>query len=311
MARHVHYRKPPLTLEAQADLLIGRGMSGDRDLMIERLSTVSYYRLSGYSFPFRNPDSETFRPGTTFEAVWRRYTFDRNLRLLVLDAIERIEVAARALLAHHHSLVHGPFAYAEDGTSLSFDSSDEREKFLEHLRQEKERSREQFVRHFNVRYGDPYLPVWMATEIMSFGTMLTFYRAARPTVKARVAEPFSVPELVFTSWLLTLNTVRNICAHHGRLWNRELGVKPKIPRREMHPAWHAPYKIPNNRVFGVLTLCRYCLDCISPRSGWAGRFDTLLDEYADVPLAAMGMPANWKVHAIWNESPAGAGDASS
>ena len=101
------YAKPPLTLEQQADQLLPRGMVGDRDVMIARLRSVSYYRLSGYWFPFRNAD-DSFKPGTSFEAVWNRYVFDRRLRLLVMDAIERIEVAVRSQLAHHHSLHYRP-----------------------------------------------------------------------------------------------------------------------------------------------------------------------------------------------------------
>ena len=100
----VKYTKEPLTFEQQADRLIRRGMQGDRELIVARLASVNYYRLSGYCYPFRNLD-DTFRPGTTFAAVWQRYVFDRRLRLLVMDAIERIEVAVRFQLAYHHA--HG------------------------------------------------------------------------------------------------------------------------------------------------------------------------------------------------------------
>ena len=113
------YTKSPLTLEQQADLLLSRGMLGDRALMIDRLAVVNYYRLSGYWHPFRKQGDDAFRPGTTFEAVWDRYVFDRHLRLLVMDAIERIEVAVRTQLAY--SLAHrqgDPFAYATDPTGI-------------------------------------------------------------------------------------------------------------------------------------------------------------------------------------------------
>ena len=96
------YDKPPLSFDEQADRLIQRGMTGDRELMKTQLAAVNYYRLSGYWYPFRNPD-DTFKPGTTFEMVWQRYAFDRRLRLLVMDAIERLEVAIRSQLAYHHA----------------------------------------------------------------------------------------------------------------------------------------------------------------------------------------------------------------
>ena len=109
------YTKPPLTFEQQADLLLSRGMQGDRSVMIDRLGAVNYYRLSGYWHIFRTGTSHQFRPNTTFDFVWQPYIFDRRLRLLVMDAIERIEVTVRTQLAYHHShLARSPFGYADD-----------------------------------------------------------------------------------------------------------------------------------------------------------------------------------------------------
>ncbi|MDR4496341.1 MAG: Abi family protein [Candidatus Scalindua sp.] len=108
----MRYEKPPLTFSQQADLLIGRGLIADRSILIEKLKAVSYYRLSGYWYPFRNTDN-SFKPGTTLEKIWERYTFDRQLRLLVIDTIERVEVSVRTSLIYHLSHAHGPFAYTD------------------------------------------------------------------------------------------------------------------------------------------------------------------------------------------------------
>lgn len=117
----MRYAKPPRTLEEQADLLLSRGMKGDRAAMIARLAVVNYYRLSGYWHPFRNPGADTFRPNTTFDSVWQRYAFDRRLRLLVMDAIERIEVAVRTRLAYCLAHQSGdPFAYATNPAARWF-----------------------------------------------------------------------------------------------------------------------------------------------------------------------------------------------
>lgn len=104
------YAKAALTFEQQAGKLLGRGLVADRSALINRLKAVNYYRLSGYLYPFRNPD-DTFRSGTTLDAVWQRYTFDRQLRLLALDGIERVEVCVRTALVYHHAHKHGPFGY--------------------------------------------------------------------------------------------------------------------------------------------------------------------------------------------------------
>lgn len=294
------YAKPPLTLEQQADQLLGRGMVGDRDLMIVRLRSVSYYRLSGYWFPFRNTD-HSFRSGTSFDAVWNRYVFDRRLRLLVMDAIERIEVAVRSQLAHHHSLHYGPFAYATDPGTLPKLTIKEHQDFLSHIEEETNRSRESFARHFQKKYGDCHrrLPIWMASEVTAFGSVLTFFRGAHRKEKRLVADMFGLPDAVFGSWLLTLHTIRNVCAHHGRLWNRELGVKPMIPLADDYPGWHDPVVVRNNRVFCVLTICCWCLRRIAPQSEWSERLRGLLARSANIPLPDMGFPANWEQCPIW------------
>ena len=296
------YTKPPLTLEQQADQLLHRGMIGDRDLIISRLQSVSYYRLSGYWIPFRNPD-DSFKPGTTFDAVWNRYAFDRRLRLLVMDAIERIEVTVRSNLAHHHSLHYGPFAYVTDPGTLPKLTVQERQEFLDHIKEEANRSHEQFVTHFREKYGDThdFLPIWMASEVMAFGSVLTFFNGAQRKEKRPVANVFGMPDTVFGSWLLTLHAIRNICAHHARLWNRELGVKPMVPLLADYPDWHQPVVVHNNRVFVVLTICRWCLARIAPQSHWAERLQGLLDAFPAIPLADLGFPMNWKLCPIWTK----------
>ena len=302
----MRYLKPPLTLEAQADQLLQRGMVGDRSAIIGRLEAVSYYRLSGYWYPFREPNPadpqtllDTFRPGTTFDEVWARYVFDRHLRLLVMDAIERIEVTVRTRLAYQHAHRYGPFAYATDPTSLPGCKWPEWVDFLATLKRETGRSKDIFAKHFNTKYGDCHscLPVWMAIEIMTFGSMLTFYRACHPDIRRLVAVPFGVHDTVVDSWLLALHTVRNTCAHHARLWNREWGTKPRVPDRD--PVWHTPVVVGNDRTFGILTVCKWSLDRIAPQSRWPDRVRALLAGFPQVPTISMGFPPNWEQCPIW------------
>lgn len=107
------YDKPALTYTQQAAQLIERGLHGDPLVLKQTLQKVNYYRLSGYWFPFRDYPYETFKTGTNFETIWRRYTFDRHLRLLVLDGIERIEVAIRSEITYELAHRYGPFGYKE------------------------------------------------------------------------------------------------------------------------------------------------------------------------------------------------------
>jgi abortive infection bacteriophage resistance protein len=308
-ATSVQYTKPALSFEAQADLMLGRGMIGDREVIIRRLQAVSYYRLSGYSHPFRAVCSGTpgelrheFKPGTTFEDVWRRYVFDRRLRLIVMDALERIEVAVRALVATHHAARHGLFGYALDPGGLPAMDDQHRARFIARYADEQIRSKDIFVGHFRRKYGDAheYLPVWMATEIMSFGTLLTLLNGCHADVQRAVSAPFGVHHTVFASWMLMFNTVRNICAHHARLWNRDFGTKPKIP--DKIPEWRTPIVITGDRAFAALTICKWCLDRVAPQSRWPQRVRSLLHDNPGVPLRSMGFPDRWESCPIWTRS---------
>nr|WP_182263112.1 Abi family protein [Rhodococcus sp. UFZ-B548] len=107
---HSAYGKPFKTIEEQRELLQSRGMTISDTTAAERwLHSIGYYRLSGYWYPHRirnQPAGSTpviedhFTPGTSFEQILDLYEFDRKLKLLVLDAIERIEVAMRLRVGH-------------------------------------------------------------------------------------------------------------------------------------------------------------------------------------------------------------------
>jgi len=302
----MRFEKLALTIEEQVELLISRGMTGDAECIANRLAMANYYRLSGYWFPFRTIEDK-FRPGTCFETVWRRYTFDRHLRLLVMDALERIEITLRTQLAYHHAHGHGPFAYFDDPLSLPKLNAKDRQKFQSRLLEEIERSREPFMNHFRRTYGSehPAPPVWCAIEVISFGSLVTLYRNTTRKVKKAVSDVFGVPSEVLESWILALNTVRNLCAHHARLWNKELGVKPRIPLRNHYPQWHEPVAIGPERVFGILSICKHCLDRIAPQSQWPERMQNLLADYPEIPIPEMGFPTNWEDSPIWKRKEVG------
>jgi abortive infection bacteriophage resistance protein len=293
----VQYSKPPLSYEEQADQLLGRGLVAERDVLISRLECVNYYRLSGYWHPFRRAD-DSFLPGTLLDSVWRRYTFDRRLRLLALDAIERVEISVRTDLCYQLAHAQGPFGYL-DPMNLPGMGPTKHSEFIAQLEKEYARSQEPYVRHFRTKYGSDHSlpPYWMIVELMTFGAMLTLFRGIETPLKQLIARRYGVSDTVLESWLVSVNGLRNICAHHGRLWNRELGYKPKIPTKDKQ--WRDPVEVPGNRVFGILTVLKYLLNGIAPQSAWTGRFDELLADYPDIPLDQMGFPADWQLCPIW------------
>ena len=299
----MNYPKPALTFADQADLLARRGLAApDQPAIVEKLGCVSYYRLSAYWYPFRQPDG-TLRPGTTLEKVWRRYPFDRQLRLLVLDAVERVEIAVRTRVVNEHALLHGAFGYLDPANLPGLPADDHRQ-LLQRLREAAAHSREDFVRHYFAKYtAETDLPLWMACELMTFGNLFTLFRGIAKPMRQTVAAAYGVADTVLQSWMATLNQIRNLCAHHARLWNRVFGIKPTIPRRNKHPEWHAPVPITDDRLFGVLTVLHFLLRQIAPASLWRERWENLLSLYPEIPLAAMGFPAHWQASPLWHPAP--------
>lgn len=295
--RAMKYTKIPLNFEEQANLILSRGLIADKDILIEKLKAVNYYRLSGYWYPFKNSD-DSFMPNATLDKVWQRYTFDRQLRLLVLDAIERVEISVRTNIVYYHSHAHGAFGYLNGQTLPKLNKNDFtilNGKITNALNQ----SKAEFIIHFQKKYGDTHNcpPIWMLAEIIPFGTMFTFFRGLEKSIKRDIAKEYVIAFGVLESWLSSLNTVRNICAHHGRLWNRVLGLRPLIPDKDNQ--WHMPVKIANERMFGILSILQYMLKNIAPQSKWKDRLEVLFNKYPDIPLDQMGFPENWKDCPIW------------
>jgi len=233
----MEYSKDPLTFEAQADKLLSRGLAADRGELIHRLKAVSYYRLSGYLHPFRQAGSDQYREETHLKVVWDRYCFDRRLRVLILDAIERIEVSAKTKLVYHFSHRHGTFGYLDDRNLPKLPIAE----YLEwrvSLEEETRRSKQPFKRHFFETYGDCHkeLPLWMLAELMSMGSLLTFYKGVNPDIKRTIAAEYGLADELFMSWLRSLNAARNICAHHCRFWNCEFGYALLLPQKNKFPS---------------------------------------------------------------------------
>jgi abortive infection bacteriophage resistance protein len=294
----MRYTKPPRTFEEQAELIISRGLLvDDKNKLVNILSFVNYYRLSAYWYPFKQPD-ESLLPGISLDKIWRRYTFDRQLRFLVMDAIERVEIAVKTSMINMFSLEHGAFGYLDIKNFSPRYTFQNHQRLLDEIKNNTDRSREEFVKHYKSKYGEEKdLPLWMVSEVMTFGNMFSMFTGIDRNMRIQVARNYNVSASVLESWLKNLNYIRNLCAHHARLWNRELAIKPSIPNK--NPQWHTFVEIENHRIFSVLTMLRYMLSFVAPHSNWQSRLESLLAEYSEIPLIPMGFPENWKESLIW------------
>jgi len=295
------YKKPALTFTDQLQLLHERGLSiPDSKEAIKDLECNSYYRLSAYWYPFRikkeNVITDQIRPKTTWGDIIELYEFDRKLRLLIIDAIDRIEIAVRTQVTYTLAHSYGAFAHTD---KVNFHSGFWHKKWLESIEDEVQRSTEEFIQHYKREYeGFPTIPIWMLTEVMSLGSLSRLYKGLEHHDKRQVAQHFDVHHKTLVDWLHTLTYVRNICAHHSRLWNRELSIKPE-KSKDKH--WIPPITPTNERLFYVLLMVRHLLKKMSCGDTWYQSCNELLEPIAsnDLWRNAMGMPLDWKNHPIW------------
>jgi len=299
----MHYNKPPFTVDQQAELLFERGLTCQDVPRLKRyLSRIGYYRLSAYWMPFEQPSDDPtkrnhkFQPDTEFDHILGLYIFDRKLRLTVLDALERIEVAVRTAYAREMSLAHG--AHAHLNTQLFKDQAQYQDGLVK-VEGELRRSHETFVRHYQQKYHDPPMPpIWAVVETMSFGTLSRWFKNTADTeVKKRIMKSLGMPTIdILERVLHTLTPMRNDCAHHSRLWNRRYTMAPptisKIGAR----------LVSNSRKyypFNYLVIIEYLLTQINPGSQWKNRLVGLLGTLNQQQLRAMGFPEDWQEREPW------------
>jgi abortive infection bacteriophage resistance protein len=276
--------KPPLTYEQQVEKMKSRNLIiGDETFAIEKLKTNNYYRISAYTLHLKKDD--VFLPGTTFEQIIRLYDFDANFRSILTPVLERIEIAFRTHVAYLLANKYGdPLSYREKNCFVNevFHS-----KFLEELDREIDRSKEIFAQHHRKKY-DGQFPIWVAVELMSFGTLSKLFGNMKNEDQNEIAkEHYSIPGEYAVSWLRTLSYVRNLCAHYARLYNKNLTIKPKLFAREKH-------RIDNRKIFAaILVMKRLTKEETSWRTFLASLVG-LIETYNDViDLKLIGFPDNW------------------
>lgn len=283
------------------------------------LERIGYYRLSGYWYPLREIDKaasahadrpvrrDSFIADSRFEDVVRLYVFDKKLRLLALDALERIEMAVRVDVAHllgqrdpcaheNPDCLHGKFAKRPSQKEADKTAH---KVWLEKYRQLLQRAqREPFVMHHQEKYNGK-LPVWVAIEIWDFGLLSKLFAGMRFEDQQAIAARYSAADgKAFANWLRSLNFMRNVAAHHSRMWNMNVLESAPLPK-----GWPT---MPNTKPFFYFCLMRQLLRTICPHSSWGRRLTMLLEtEFPEMPnravtLEDLGVCESWKTWDLWS-----------
>ena len=326
------FDKPAIGVAEQIALLKARGLHiQDEARAACFLRAVSFFRLTPYMRPWQVPDAaeHRFLPEASLRQITHLYDFDRRLRLLVMDAVERVEVAVRAAVANHMGPLHGAHWYLQqtlfkadyDHARLQDTITKAQQKALQDYQREaaridrlanadaarkaalkQRRAQEAYARHYALNYNQPALmPGWAMLEELTLGELSHLYSGlARDADRKAIAQGLQLPAPLLASWLHTLTVVRNICAHHARLWNRELGIRPERPR-QAHFHWpdYLQHDTPLTRVAVVLAILHHLMQHASPNTRWQQRLAELLNDFPHISRRAMGLPDDWQADAFW------------
>ena len=294
------YTKQPLSIAGQIQLLKDRGLLfGDETHAATFLSEVSYFRFVQYLRPMEaDKVHHTFKPNSRFEDALTLYNFDTQLRILIFEAIQEIEIALRTKVNHEFSMQHGAFWFYD--TSLA----DDEHKYIENMNavdRELQRSKEDFIKEHKQRYDKPvFPPSWKTLELASFGTLSKLYYNCNDTkTKKRIARQFNLPQHeVLESWMRSLTVLRNCCAHHSRIWNRRLTNAPQLSV-PLRGAWIDTSGIDGNKLYAITCCIIYWLDSMGRSDAFKTKLKTLIATYPSVDVTAMGFPSNWASQPLW------------
>lgn len=301
----------PRTIEEQISQLRKRGMQfSDEELAKSCLAHISYFRLKYYWTDMQDEDTEhDFLEGALFDDAIARYNFDRNLRLILFEAIEIIEVALRAKIINHLSQANDSGLWYLD-PSL-FENFDYYEELILGLKYEFDRTTEPFAKEYINKHqnwdcqstkGDNP-DAWMILEVATFGTLSKLYKNLKNQLpqRASIANDFglySAKEL--SSWLEAISVLRNIVAHHSRLWNRSLSKQP-MNIKGHRDKWLLNQLTDNQKKkpYGVITAMLYLCNAVYPENKIKERLLALLDNSKDIPYYKIGFTGDWRKEPIW------------
>lgn len=308
-AERVEYHKTPLSLEEQVARLKERGLVIDNEEEAKAyLFNISYYRLRAYTYPFQDNSEGSGHRFTKsnlhFQDIIDLYCFDRRLRSLIFNAIEKIEVAVRTKIIQVYAESTNDSHWYLEKTLYRFPMND----LLHHIESDVTRSNEDFIKHYREKYKTPPMPPsWMALEVVSFAILSRLFQALKSDYRKKaITEHFGLRKVkILENWLHAISNLRNCCAHHSRVWNRRFMVSVTLPYNTLQPfiGRKSIPEIRTNKLFALLSSIAYILDIISPGCDFKKHIKDLLESDCQLlNIKDMGFPADWKTIPFWQES---------
>ena len=299
MSHRIRFQKAYTNAHDLVRLLQSRGLTVTNTAKAESyLEYIGYYRLSAYMYPLLQIPKEQhhYKPNTTFDQVMMLYRFDKKLRLLIFNEIEKIEVAVRSTIVNIGSEMTGDPFWMTDYSN--FIDAGKFRRTIDLIDAELHRSREDFIVHFKQKYSDVYPPAWILAEVLPFGVITNIFSNIKVgRIKKCIAQKFGLQVAPFESWLTIVTLTRNSCCCHARVWNKQNTMRPMLPNR-MTGCW---ISLPTNtlRIYFDLCIIKYFLNVISPNNDMKAKINALLFAYPDIDTSAMGFPRDWENEPLW------------
>ena len=304
-----HYKKPHSTIPEQVQQLKKRGLNFHDEMYAHKILTdISYYRLSGYFYHFQD-DNDKFADGIYFEDVVKLYGFDKKLRLLMLDGLETIEISLRSITGDVLGEIDN---FAFDNSDMFNDKEDVMAIFHSSREKNWERSSENFAEHYKNKYHRP--PTWVEVETWTMGTLRDLFSCLEEKYLLKIVKRTNIKmSFLLISWTKNLTNLRNCCAHHNRIWNRQLnnisannkglGDLHVLFRETQNAQYTSINKNPNNRLYFYCMVIWYLSQGMNPDSRWNKRlYDLINEEFPNMPsvgLINMGFPDDWHKNSFW------------
>jgi abortive infection bacteriophage resistance protein len=272
------YNKPFLNIQQQIEKLKSRGMIfEDEQFATKQLENINYYRLSGYWLIYqKNNINHLFKENTTFKKVLNIYLFDRALRLLFLEAIERIEVSIRTRFAYILSKKYGSHFHLKPEL---FYCPIKYSQTLVKINSEVYRSKEICITHFKKNYKEKLPPIWSSIELMTLGQVSNWFENIKfRQDKQQIAKYYNLDEKVLSSFLHHLTIIRNISAHHSRLWNKKIPLDFVLPKKpiELNTKMNDTKK---KYLYNTIMMIDHILNQIDNKNTWLEKIEELIKEH--------------------------------
>jgi len=300
MAATVPYHKSYKSPIELVNLLKSRGLEVSDESKAELyLKHIGYYRLSAYMYPLLQMPKEKhlYKRGASFDKVMMLYRFDKKLRVLIFNEIEKIEVAVRSAIANTGcSLIGDPFWITD---ANNFADQNRFARTMNLVDNEIRHSQEDFITHFKANYNNPYPPAWILSEILPLGVLTNVYgNLKNKKIKKSISHTFGLQIDPFESWLTIITGQRNACCHHSRVWNRQYPIRATIPNRIVRPWITIPAD--TQHIYFTLCIIKYFLDIISPNNDMLSKLRWLFVGFPEIDLKALGFPKDWEMEPLWN-----------